>query len=222
MELDPSSQFVFPAGRTKIDVYVNRRHTEYGGGFAYHGGAIVLAPDHPNYQPNEGWCRTQVEHELMHVIETLIEGSDHLGADVWFREGIADYFADNAAITSRGELDAWLVSRRSLPGGGNPIRVHLWDDFPDAVTAANAQGSWYAMFEVAVRYLMSGDGLGRTYVDVRQLFRAMAGGATPFREAFETFMGISLARFEDEFFPRIEAFLDESSGRSSPAALRFR
>jgi hypothetical protein len=218
MELEPSSQFVFPTGRTKIDVYVNRRHTEYGGGFAYHGGAIVLAPDHPNYRPNEGWCRSQVEHELMHVIETLLEGSGHLGADVWFREGIADYFAGNAAIASRQALDDWLESRRSLPGGGNPIRVHLWDDFPDAVTAANAQGSWYAMFELAVRYLMSGSGLGRTYVDVKRLFLAMAGGATPFREAFETHMGISLARFQDEFFPRIEAFLSGPSGTQRATA----
>jgi len=151
----------------------------------------------------------------MHVIETLLEGSDHLGADVWFREGIADYFAKNAGITSRQEPEAWLASRRSLPGGGNPIAIHLWDDFPEAVTAANAQGSWYAMFEVAVRYLMSESGLGRTYGDVKRLFRAMAGGATPFRDAFEIHMGIPLSRFEDEFSLRIEAFLSGPSGNRS-------
>jgi len=54
MALDPSTEFVFPAGRTKIDVYVNRRHAEYGGGFAYHGGAIVLAPDHPTSGRTKG------------------------------------------------------------------------------------------------------------------------------------------------------------------------
>jgi hypothetical protein len=161
MELEPSSQFHFPEGRSKIDLFVNRLHTEYGGGFAYHGGAIVLAPDHPNFHPDQGWCVTQVEHELMHVIETLLEGTGHLGVDVWFREGIADYFAGNAEITDPEELEAWLAPRRSLPGGGNPIQIHLWDDFPDAVTNAHQQGSWYPMFELAVRYLMSQSGLGR-------------------------------------------------------------
>jgi len=211
MALDEAFVFRFPPGRSKVDIYVNRLNTEYFGGFAYHGGAIVIAYDHPGYLPDQPWCANEIEHEVFHVVETLIEGSGILGADVWFREGIADYFAGNDLLTSMADINGWLETRRHLPGGGNPIGIHLWEDFPPEVAAVRGQGLWYPMFELAVRYLMDPGGLGRSYIDVRNLFMALDGDQTRFAAAFEEHMGITVVEFESTFFERIQEFLESSS-----------
>ena len=190
-----------------MDIYANRLNTEYYGGWAYHGGAIMLSYDHPGYLPNVPWCANEIEHEMMHVVETLIEGSGWLRTDVWFREGIADYYAGSNEIATLDDLNAWLATRQSLPGGGNPIKVHIWEDFPDEVAAINGQGRWYPMFELAVSYLMDQAGLERSYEDVKKLFFAVAGNGQPFSQALETHFGISLVEFEDRFFELIVPFL---------------
>lgn len=207
MSIEDHSVFFFPAGRSKVDIYANRLNPEYFGGFAYHGGAIVLSYDHPGYLPGQAWCANEIEHETLHVVETLLEGSGILGADVWFREGIADYYAGNDLLGSIPEMNSWLETRRHLPGGGNPIRIHRWEDFPPEVTAVRGQGLWYPMFELAVRYLMHPQGLGRSYGNVRDLFVVLGGDQNRFQEAFEDHMGISLSEFEGSFFERIQGFL---------------
>ncbi|MCP4724667.1 MAG: hypothetical protein GY863_06510 [bacterium] len=200
--------FIFPDSRTKIDVYANRFNTEYGGGFAYHGGAIVISLDNPRYQPNAGWCVNCIEHEMMHVVETLIEGSGHLAPDVWFREGIADHYAGNSEITSLYEMNNWLQYRSSMEGGGNPIKIHLWEDFPTEVEDNNYQGLWYQMFELAVRYCLDENGLGKSYVDVKNIFIDSSQNNMSFAEAFEIHMGIPVQYFEDNFFDIITDYLN--------------
>ncbi|MFC1563541.1 putative Ig domain-containing protein [candidate division KSB1 bacterium] len=211
LDISDPAIFIFPDGRTKIDIYANRFNTEYYGGFAYHGGAIVLSPDHPNYQPNAGWCVNEVEHEMMHVIETLIEGSGHLMCDVWLREGIADHYAGNTLITTVQEMNVWLASRLSMAGGGNPVKIHLWSDFPSEVEVSNTQGLWYPMFELATRYLLDDNGLGNTYMDIKNIFWDTSRNNISFSEAFETHMGISLQYYEDNFFNIISEYLNNTN-----------
>jgi hypothetical protein len=208
MGIQDHAIFTFPPGRTKVDVYANRLNTEYYGGFAYYGGAIVLAYDHPGYQPNQPWAANELDHEVFHVVETLLEGSGHLGAYVWFREGIADYYAGTDLITSVAEMEAWLATRRHLPGGGNPVLIRMWEDFPAEVEAVRGQGLWYRMFELAVSYLMDEDGLNRSYLDVKALFLELSGDTSRFPEAFERHMGISLQEYEEGFFEIIREFLE--------------
>ncbi|MFC1785029.1 hypothetical protein ACFL0J_05305 [Candidatus Neomarinimicrobiota bacterium] len=200
--------FTFMTSNQKIDIYANRFNTEYGGGFTYNTGAIVVSPDSPFYRPNTGWCINMVEHEMMHVMEYLLEGGRRLIlSEVWFREGIADYYAGNDEITNKNEMNNWLTIRSLLPGGGNPIKIHLWEDFPDEVENNNGQGLWYPMFELAVRYLLSESGGERSMVDVKNMFIDMDINEYSFPEAFELNMGIPLKHFEDNFWEIMDNFL---------------
>lgn len=208
MNIDDHSVFTFPPGRTKVDIYANRFNMEFYGGFAYQGGAIVMSYENPRYQPNEPWSANELDHEMFHVVETLIEGSPYLGPDVWFREGIADYYAGSDLIHTHADLNEWLAWRRDLPGGGNPIKIHLWEDFPDEVAAVRGQGGWYPMFELAVRYSMDEAGFGLSYLDVREMFEEMTGGGRSFAETFESHAGIPVQEFEDNFFDLIIPFLN--------------
>ncbi|MFH1218975.1 MAG: hypothetical protein V1694_00780 [Candidatus Eisenbacteria bacterium] len=49
---------------------------------------------------------TVVEHEMTHEFEFLLDGERLLFSEVWFREGIADHYAGNHAITSVAQLPA--------------------------------------------------------------------------------------------------------------------
>jgi hypothetical protein len=152
LQVDDNNIFVFPSGTNKLDFYANRFNLEYQGGFAYYGGALVISPDSPMYRPLEGWCANQVRHEMMHEIEYLIEARPpSLMTDVWFREGLADYFAGNRVITNVEKLNAWLAARITLPGAGNPVKIHNWNDFPSQVQQAKSQGLWYPMFELELK-----------------------------------------------------------------------
>ena len=94
LQIDNNNIFVFPSGTNKLDFYANRFKLEYQGGFAYYGGSLVISPDSPMYRPLEAWCANQVEHEMMHEIEYLLEARPpSLMTDVWFREGLADFYA---------------------------------------------------------------------------------------------------------------------------------
>jgi hypothetical protein len=218
MGIVSESIFTYPAGADKIDVYINRFNDEYQGGYAYHGGAIMISPDSPFYQSSARWCITQVEHEIFHVVETLIEGSGYLISDVWFREGIADYYAGNDLLATLSEMEAWVAPRSSLPGGGNPIVIHTWNDFPEQVAAAETQGLWYPMFELAVRYLMDDRGLGKTYIDVKEMWQDAISTGRSFSEVFGSYMGISLETYESNCFVLITEFLslvNTNQGRSA-------
>lgn len=217
MDIVDESIFTYPEGAVKVDVYINRFHEEYLGGFAYHGGAIMVAPDSPFYV--SAWGITQVEHEIFHVVETLIEGSGYLLSDVWFREGIADYYAGNALLTTVSEMEAWVAPRSSLPGGGNPIMIHDWNDFPEQVAATETQGLWYPMFELAVRYLMDDRGLGKTYVDVKEMWQEAISTGRSFSEVFENYMGISLEYYETNCFILITDFLNRVNASRVQSAM---
>ncbi|MEJ2615824.1 MAG: hypothetical protein P8Z35_12770, partial [Ignavibacteriaceae bacterium] len=82
------SDFKYPPGYSKIEIYINRNHTE-NINWAYRGGFIFsIRSSEINAQWSDYTVYT-VRHELMHVFEFLIEGKEDLGTDVWFREGLA-------------------------------------------------------------------------------------------------------------------------------------
>ncbi|MFC1536009.1 putative Ig domain-containing protein [Candidatus Neomarinimicrobiota bacterium] len=198
----------FMTNNQKIDIYANRFNTEYNGGFTYNSGAIVISPDSPRFRPNAGWCANMVEHEMMHVMEYLLEGGRRLIlSEVWFREGIADYYAENDEITTKSEMEDWLTTRSSLPGGGNPIKIHEWEDFPSEVAINNEQGLWYPMFELAVRYLLDENGQGKSMVDVKNMFIDMDVSEYPFPVAFELNMDLSVQYFEENFWSIMDSYL---------------
>jgi hypothetical protein len=66
------------------------------------------------------------------------------------------------------------------------------------------------MFGLAVRYLLDDAGLGKSYVDVKEMYHDMRSTVS-FRESFEKFMGISIAYYEEHFFELIADFLNGSN-----------
>lgn len=209
LQIDDNIIFVFPFGTNKLDFYANRFNLDYQGGFAYYGGALVISPDSPVYRPLEGWCANQVEHEMMHEIEYLLEARPpSLMTDVWFREGLADYYAGNNVITDVEELNAWLVTRISLPGGGNPIKIHSWNDFPVQVQQTKSECLWYPMFELAVKYIFDKKGYGKSMTDIKKLFLDLRS-TNSFSLSFERMTGTTLENFENDFFNMIVPFLQD-------------
>jgi hypothetical protein len=209
LQINNNDIFVFPSGTHKLDFYANRFNLEYQGGFAYYGGALVISPDSPMYRPLEGWCANQIEHEMMHEIEYLIEARPpSLMTDVWFREGLADFYAGNTVITDVGKLNAWMASRITLPGEGNPVTIHSWNDFPSQVQQEKTQGLWYPVFELAVRYILDNKGYGRSMTDIKELFLDLRS-TNSFSLSFEMMTGTSLVNFESNFFNLIIPFLQD-------------
>jgi hypothetical protein len=209
LQINNNDIFVFPPGTNKIDFYANRFNLEYQGGFAYYGGALLISPDSPMYRPLEGWCANQVKHEMMHEIEYLIEAQPpSLMTDVWFREGLADFYAGNSIITDVDKLNAWLASRITLPGAGNPVKIHAWNDFPSQIQQEKSQGLWYPMFELAVRYILDNKGYGKTMPDIKKLFLDLRN-TNSFSLSFERMTGTSLENFENNFFNLIIPFLQD-------------
>jgi hypothetical protein len=209
LQIGNNCLFVFPPGTYKLDFYSNRFNLEYQGGFAYYGGAIVISPDSPMYRPNEDWCANQVKHEMMHEIEYLLEARPpSLISDVWFREGLADYYAGNIVITNVAKLNSWMAARITLPGAGNPVKIHTWNDFPSQVQQEKSQGLWYPMFELAVRYVLDIKGYGKSMPDIKKLFLDLRNSSS-FSISFEKMTGTTLEDFENNYFSLILPFLQD-------------
>ena len=91
---------------------------------------IVHAPDSPRYAA-EGYdrmlYRQLLKHELMHVAEYLLVGTDgdYRSTEKWLHEGIAMYLAGRPPnqITTAARLEAWQTAMSGYAGGGNPIRI---------------------------------------------------------------------------------------------------
>ena len=69
-------------------------------------------------------------------------------------------------------------------------------------------GDYYPMFELAVEYLLDEKGLGKTFLDVKNMYKDMLLTGS-FAISFQKFMGISLKYYEDNFFDLIEEFLSK-------------
>jgi len=210
------ADFEYPGTGTDIDVLTLR----YQGndvlwtGQSYRYGLVVHAPDSPRYV-QEGYTRSLyrqlLKHELMHVTEYLLIGTagDYDTVEQWLQEGIATYLAGIPPnqIKHTSQVRSWQNAMSGYPGGGNPIAIETWDDFPEQIVDdAEVLGRYYMMFELAFRYLVDPDGLGHGVEDIRDIYLDIRDG-DPFAVAFENWMGLSVDEYEATFFDRIMDYL---------------
>ena len=66
---------------------------------------------------------------------------------------------------------------------------------------------FYPMFELSMRYLLDGQGLGHSLLDVKQVFLDMRDG-TSFSDAFQSNFGLSVDDFDAGYFVRIRDYLN--------------
>jgi len=201
----------FPEGRNdKIHIYAYRNYspTQWGGQ-AYYGGYLIYSPDNPAKaklgQTTPELYVPLVRHEMVHVVQTLIVGDNQERVYSWFAEGIAIQIADDSFYT-KVETKADLNGLVATFGMRNPVSVqHSWtmpDDQKDVGVLY-----YYPMFSLAVRYLLGPNGIGATYLDVRDLMIDIGNG-DPFETALENRVGISNTEYESQFFDRISQFLN--------------
>ena len=200
-----TEDLMYPPGYNKIDVYINRFHEET---IAYaFWGSIFITIRSPGFYPDHRY-EYLFKHELTHVFEFLIEGMVNFVSDIWFTEGIAIYCGGGLnGITSIDDLDNWIAQNTGAPGQGNPIRIHVWDDFPPG---ADITGYNYNVFDLTMRYLLDPEGYGKSIQDVLHQFYDIRNGMS-FPDAFQKNFGISITDFETEYYDRMRAYLDGSN-----------
>jgi hypothetical protein len=216
LAISSHDEFEYPSEDERIDVLTLR----YQGtdvlwtGQSYRYGLIVHAPDSPRYE-EEGYTRslyTQLlTHELMHVIEYLLIGTDgdYYDTEKWFHEGVAVYVAGPPPNQVRyaSQVEQWQLAMSGLAGGGNPVSVKTGADYPqEIVDDAGQLGRYYLFFELAFRYLVDPDGQGRTLLDVKNMYLDIRQGVS-FQDAFENRMGMSVDYYETNFFDIIVEYL---------------
>ena len=134
----------------------------------------------------------------------MIEGTVNLGTDVWFREAIAIYCGGGFNfINTVDDLEDWITANENFPGQGNPIMIHVWEDFPEG---SDITGYYCEAFDISMKYLLDPKGLNKSLQDVIQVFYDVRDGVS-FNPAFQNNFGLSLKVFEDEFYDRIKAYL---------------
>lgn len=211
-EID-ASMFRFPPGQSKIHMYAYKnRYPSQWGGWGYWGGLLIFSLDHPQrtqfgHTELDNYRRV-VTHELTHVVEGLLKGTDDPTlVDVWLTEGIAEYMAGGTAggnVTSVATLDELIARYGEL----NPIAMHRYE-YPDIEGIGFYY--YYPMFELAVACLLDPAGAGVAKSAVRDIYLDVREGV-PFTNAFANRFGIDLQQYEDGFFERARAFLSAGGG----------
>jgi len=206
-EFDEVADFIYPPGYSKLEIYINRTHSEsinwaWWNGFIFTIRSAEITGHWVNYTVYT------VRHELLHDFEFLIEGREVLGTDFWFKEGIATHVGclENtgwSTIRDAGELEAWIAQNETVPGGGNPIKIRQASDFPPGAD----WHEYYRVFELVVTYILDERGMGRSYQDVLGMFYDLRDGMS-FPVSFESHFGIAVSDLEAEVFDRLRAYLN--------------
>jgi len=148
-----------------------------------------------------------IKHETMHVLQYLLgTKEDYLTRDqipeFWFTEGLAEFVCDGTSIpvTTLNEFNEWFQN----PDHINPVRIHHLSDSPVSMMRIY---EYYAMFGLAVRYLLDDNGHGKTLLDVKDMFATIQTGNYLFTEAFAMHMDITIEEFEEVFLDSLPAYL---------------
>ena len=203
------SDFIYPPGGSKIEIFINRTHSE-NIAWAYWGGFIITIRSEDIIGHWYNYAVYTARHELTHIFEFLIEGREVLGSYMWFKEGIATHVGclENTGwqiIENLSELEAWISQNQNAPGQGNPIKIHQSEDLPPGAD----WHQYYRFFELAVRYLLDTRGMGKSFKDVRNLFYDLRESKS-FPVSFQEKFGISLVDYEIEFYDRMRAYLSNT------------
>lgn len=203
-----------PGSSQQIEIYADYdQNTTIG--LAYRDGIILRALDSPYFVQFGSTIESTnrlIRHELMHVVEFLLIGTPRYShaSDVWIREGCASYVAGPfpSTIVSTPQVESWEDQHQGTSHGGNPIRIHVWEDFPTEVLANSRTITYYPFFELACSYLFSPSGAGNDLSHLTALYEDLGGGI-PFATAFETHMGLNLQDFEAQYFDLMKAYLGQ-------------
>jgi hypothetical protein len=207
-EIPSNDLFVFPANQSKIHLYAFKNHNPNNwGGQGFFGGMIVYSLDHPQRKKagltELGNYTRLVTHELTHVVQGLLVGSNHsYSTHTWFEEGLGEFVSSlnpERSILSLANLNSLIAEYGEL----NPIAIHN-DQYP-AIQGVGVN-YFYPIFELTMRYLLDDEGLGHSYLDVKEVFLDMRDGMS-FSDAFRNNFGLSVVDFEAEYFVRIRQFL---------------
>ena len=191
-----------PENNSKINVYINTNH-EVNIAAAFWG-TIFITIKTP--EPDTSIYNYLFKHELTHEFEFLIEEYWNLGTDVWFREAIAIYCGGGFDfIKTVSDLEDWINENENYPGKGNPIMIHVWEDFPEG---SDITGYYCNVFDITMKYLLDPKGLNKSMQDVLNVFYAIRDGIS-FSDAFEINFGLTLEVFEEEYYDRISAYLTD-------------
>ena len=211
MEINDNSILQFPPNRNnKIHIYAYKNYAPSDwGGQAYYGGYLIYSPDNP---VRTEWGHTApeiyvpvIQHEIMHVVQTLILGNnDESYLWSWFAEGIAIEISDNIIyekIDSQEKFDNLL----STYGERNPLSIrHSWNR-PNDIEGIGSS-FYYPMYWLALRYIIDPNGLGGSFVDVREVLLDGMRGVS-FNNSLQNRFGISQQDFEAQFFNIMNDYL---------------
>jgi len=197
---------------SKLMIFTNTALTR--GQSAFPTGFILYGEDSEVFAnwPHEMRSRFyhEIKHETMHVLQYKmgvgVPPNSRNPAnlpDKWFNEGLAEYLGGGfmEPITNRVEFEQWRRPSDHI----NPVSIHKWSDLPINMSIA---GEYYPAFALAVRYLLDADSMGKTLMDVKDMFALLAEGNTTFADAFDLHMGISIGEYEATFISRVAEYLD--------------
>ena len=128
----------------------------------------------------------------MHTVQYLM-GVHYPMCDDWFIEAIAEEISGGfvAPITNLSQLEAWLANPMFSV---HPIDIHSTDDYPEPYLETS--GRYYPMFHLIMSYLLSEHGLGKTYMDVKNMFAEITV-TNDFSQAFSNHFGITTKVLKD-------------------------
>lgn len=212
LDITDNSEFLFPDGQIKLDVYANRFNESNWnwGGWAYYGGYLIKSWDHIDNmsRDRETWFTRTTRHETTHAVEFLMKGGDiPANKNTWMTEGLATYVTGNPynGIYTAEDLNNWLLEFGEIAEGGNPISVRQWSDMPPGILEIGS-GYYFPMFELAVRYLVDPNGHGKSLTDIKNMWLDIRNG-TNFYIAFDENIGMTVEYYQANFFEIMNAYL---------------
>jgi hypothetical protein len=210
LEINPDSASWYPNELRRIVVYLNKTHPEVKGGYAFHGGMILISPDSKFfYNPHPGQYGQTVKHELTHVIDLAVTTEFAIQPPHWFREGFAMVCSGPRYndIQSSHQLLQLISELGHDPNKWTPLSIYRYQDFPEKILIERKEDLYYPLFELAVRYLTDEYNTGCHPGSVLEICEQMAL-LIPFEIAFQEKFRISMEEFDTNFYDLIKEWLD--------------